>query len=273
MLRENCRIYERFSNTPSSAAQRLYYYPQFAGRFLCEPDFFIDRSDYKSLLILYTTKGSASLLYKGESYELNAEHFALIDCRERHIYFPKGEWDFNFIHFAGQNCFEMYEHIYQLNGSVLFEADSEAYDMLSACISACKQTEPYQEVCMSRLLGDILHLCLLRCHSKSHDTFDSVCDYIKKHYASACDTKTLSEKFGFSRSHFSTQFKRYIGMSVHEYVLCSRLDAAKNLLCEKNCTVEQAAQCTGFYDVGTFIRAFKRKEGCTPSHYRRELGG
>ena len=273
MFRESCKIYERYINTPGSVSQRLYYYPQFAGRFICNSDFYIERRDYPSLLVLYTVSGSAVLQYRDEEYRLTSQHFALLDCKDLHVYYPEegGEWEFYFIHFAGQNCFELYAHLYEMNGSPIFEADHEIYALIKECIIACAQSEPCKEVQMSGLLSNILHSSLIHTYNKTGNRYADVCTYIRQNYAAIVDTAQLAGQFGFSRAYFSTSFKRYAGVTVHEYVLCCRIDAAKVLLMGSVLPVEQIAQQTGFGDTGTFIRAFKRKEGCTPSRYRKSF--
>lgn len=273
MFKESCKIYERYINTPDTKAQQLYYYPQFLGRFICNSDFYIERQDYPSLLLLYTVSGSAVLQYRGEKYRLTPRHFALLDCRDKHIYYPENgcEWEFDFIHFAGQNSFELYAHLYEMNDSPIYEADHEIYDLIKGCITAFSQSEPYREVKTSRQLSDILHICLIHTYNKTVNRFSDVCDFIRRNYAAIPDTSYLAMQYGFSRAYFSVNFKRYVGVTVHEYILCCRIDAAKALLIGNTCSVEQIAQQIGFKDTGTFIRAFKRKEGCTPSRYRKRF--
>lgn len=273
MLRESCKIYDRCAFIPDSTALKLYNYPQYVGHFVCNPDFYIKRQGFPSVLILYTLHGSGKLIYRNKEYVLNSNHFAVIDCRDVHTYYPVSEcnWDFKFIHFAGHDCFNMYEHIYSLNKSPIFESDKSFEQLIEHSINLAKLGQPTYEIEFSKALTDFMYECLLQISKNNSDIFSSVCDYIKKHYSTIHNTEHLSKQFGFSRSYFCTEFKKYTGTSIHQYTLGCKIEAAKILLYENVLTIEDIASKIGFNDSGTFIRAFKRKEGCTPSLYRKHL--
>jgi two-component system response regulator YesN len=101
---------------------------------------------------------------------------------------------------------------------------------------------------------------------------DEVCQYIRGNHARELTTAFLAEKFRFSRSYFSLQFKKYTGTTLHDYLLVCRLYQAKQLLSEGTLSVSQIGVRVGFQDTGTFIRAFRRKEKCTPLQYRKQFG-
>ena len=273
MLKESCKIYDRYALVPDSTALKLYNYPQYVGHFVCNPDFFIKRHGFPSILILYTLNGSGKLIYRGREYLLNTKQFAIIDCRDVHTYYPSSEcdWDFKFIHFAGHDCFAMYKHIFSLNKSPIFESGASFEKLIESCIELAKQYQPSNEIKISKALTNFWYDCLLQISQNSNDTFSTICDYIKTHYSSIQNTDSLAKQFGFSRSYFCTEFKNHTGSSVHEYILACKIEAAKILLYENTLTIDDIAHKIGFNDGGTFIRAFKRKEGCTPSYYRKNL--
>ena len=271
MINESCKIYERYSNTPGTTARKLYYCPQFVGRFICNSDFYIERENYNSILLIYTLRGNARLSYRGTEYTVSAHSIALINCLDRHVYFPaeNSEWDFYFIHFEGQNCVEMYEYLYSLNKGAVFEGNERIQRYTERCINACAVKQNGYEALMSMSLSDILHSCITHIQSRQENAVSQICEYVDEHFSENVKTGELAERFGFSRCYFSTLFKEYTGKTVHEYLLCCRLDRAKLMLLEGNLSVEQIAQATGFADTGTFIRAFKRKEHITPTQYRK----
>ena len=64
------------------------------------------------------------------------------------------------------------------------------------------------------------------------------------------------------------QFKRYMGMSPHQYHLRERMSLAQELLREPNLSVSDVADVLGFEDRGYFTRVFKSRFGCSPEHWR-----
>ena len=96
-----------------------------------------------------------------------------------------------------------------------------------------------------------------------------VCRYIEENCCNTLSAGAVAKKFGFSRSYFSTEFKKSTGTTLSDYILISRINLAKLLLCENNLSVSEIAERLGFGDTGTFIRAFKRKEKMTPLQFRR----
>ena len=123
MLNEKCHHYERYENTPSDIAEKIFFYPQWAGRFDCKDDFRIERCGFKSFLLLYTLRGCGRLNYRGESVFLRKGSVALVNCLDEHIYFPCGEWEFMFLHFDGANACDFCEHICSLFSSFVFSDD------------------------------------------------------------------------------------------------------------------------------------------------------
>ena len=269
MLNESCEIYERYACTPGEVAQELYFCPQWMGRFLCKEDFFIERSDYKSILLRFTVKGKGELNYKGQKYALEKGSLALINCTEHHSYHPIGNgWEFMFLHFTGNNSQKMCEHIQSFGDAVFYEKHI-LQEKLSDIIKSCKEKTAAYEATVSREINDILYSIIIEIHKKEKDKMQSVCDYITEHYAESLSTKRLSEIALMSRCAFSVQFKRTFGTSPHDYLLCTRINEAKRLLVSTDLSVEEIGENTGFGDMGTFIRAFKRKEGVTPLQYRK----
>jgi len=271
-VRESCSVYQRFFHTPSENAKRLYYYPQWAGRFVCEKDFYIFRHSFCSLLLIKTASGVGKLLYRGNEYCLDQNHVALIDCREKHIYYPisREPWDFQFLHFAGVQSMELYAHIYELTGTCIFPLDSGIIGEMDACIRLCAEGRDTQEAALSCHISNIIYGLLIRVQQAQEDGIEAVCQHISKHFAEPLTTLQLSQIASFSRCYFSTAFKKRTGATLHEYLICRRLDRAKELLSQGELPVNQIAEAVGFTDVGTLIRAFKRKEKMTPLQYRKK---
>lgn len=78
--------------------------------------------------------------------------------------------------------------------------------------------------------------------------------YIREHYGDPnLNIAYLSDHFQLSNTHTGSQFRRYTGISILNYIHQTRIEAAKKAL-DRSCTLKEAAQEAGFSDVKTFIR-------------------
>ena len=68
---------------------------------------------------------------------------------------------------------------------------------------------------------------------------------------------------------FSSQFKRVMGHTFHEYQLSQKLEQAYHALCSGKYTVKEAAECYGFCDPFYFSRTFKKAFGISPSELKK----
>lgn len=92
--------------------------------------------------------------------------------------------------------------------------------------------------------------------------------YMREHYARSFSVEELSAELGMSRSHFTTLFKKTVGVPPHEYLTALRMERAKEELCGTK-SVSEIAFGVGYSSVERFSSAFKRCEGMSPLKYRK----
>ena len=78
------------------------------------------------------------------------------------------------------------------------------------------------------------------------------------------DVASIARQACMSEFHFFRMFKRMTGYTPHQYMLQKRLQSARDLL-QEGCSVADVSLASGFADIYTFSKAFKRKFGCPPS--------
>ena len=61
----------------------------------------------------------------------------------------------------------------------------------------------------------------------------------------------------------------YTGTTIHQYLLQYRLEIAKKILLNTDCTISDIALKCGFKNVYYFSNTFKEKTGITPSLFRK----
>lgn len=82
------------------------------------------------------------------------------------------------------------------------------------------------------------------------------------------DIATLARLVDLSSSRLSHLFKLETGCSLQTFLVSCRLKKAAELLRRNQSAVKEVSYNVGYAHPPSFIRAFRRKFGCSPSEYR-----
>jgi AraC-like DNA-binding protein len=93
-------------------------------------------------------------------------------------------------------------------------------------------------------------------------------DLADARYSGQVDVADMAAAAGFSKAHFSREFRRMFGEPPHAYLLTRRLERAAALLRMTDWTVAEICMSVGLRSVGSFTTSFKRAFGDTPMDYR-----
>jgi transcriptional regulator GlxA family with amidase domain len=99
--------------------------------------------------------------------------------------------------------------------------------------------------------------------------FMRVLSTIYEKYNEKLTISDLAKQANLSRSMFIQKFKEICKMSPGEYILERRLDVAQYMLLNTGHSLSEIAFRTGFYDSAHFSRLFFKKNGISPSLYRK----
>ena len=108
---------------------------------------------------------------------------------------------------------------------------------------------------------------------KKSKTFDyalirRVLEYIESNYMNPISLTQISERFGYTTTHFSHIFNNYMRCNLNEYVNMVRLKQFFELKHKKpHMNLADLAFNVGFMSLPTFYRAFNKKYGMTPTQY------
>ena len=104
-----------------------------------------------------------------------------------------------------------------------------------------------------------------------HPEITKAKDLIMKNIREEIDFHKIAEQVYLSESYFSRLFKKVEGTTFSRYVQKVRINEAKKLLLQTNCTVTTIAFDVGFSNLSHFNRIFREIEHCTPKEYRNKL--
>ena len=97
-------------------------------------------------------------------------------------------------------------------------------------------------------------------------TIEEVLSYINSNLENDLSIDTIASKFFISKYYLMRKFKNQIGSSIHSYVIQKRLILAKSLISDGFSMSTVCSKC-GFNDYSSFVRAFKKAYGVSPSNY------
>jgi AraC family transcriptional regulator len=97
-----------------------------------------------------------------------------------------------------------------------------------------------------------------------------VTDYMDGHLDEKMTVAELAALVDLTRYHFIRSFKQSTGLPPHQYMIHRRIDRARGLLAERDRSIAEIAEKTGFGTSVQLTRAFRRIVGTTPTAYRRD---
>jgi len=97
---------------------------------------------------------------------------------------------------------------------------------------------------------------------------DSICEFIKEHFAEDLNRENLAEAVEVNPDTFSRMFNQHTGKTLGDYINEHRVNEAKILLAQTDIPITRICHDTGFDSIRTFNRAFKKFTGSAPGEYR-----
>lgn len=198
------------------------------------------------------------------------------------IYLPKGsvhrvnvtEQDFSFyrVSFVMRDISDGEEIVFGNGPRVVTYAARQA--LFDICVEMMESTMSRSNVFKSTSLLCELFSTMekILTDEDSHPEYGRIfpaIDYIEKHYSEEIDIKALVDMCYLSEPHFFRLFKREIGDTPINYRNRLRMEKAKQLLSDGECSVSEIASILGFESVYYFSRAFKKSVGVSPTVYQK----
>jgi AraC-like DNA-binding protein len=131
---------------------------------------------------------------------------------------------------------------------------------------------PLKRVTVSNLLVRLV-LEVLNCAEK-HDglhrsaAIGRIAEMIRSHPEGIFPVSDLAAEAGLSISRFKAKFKTELGVGPHEYILRTKIEAAKKQLLDKTTTITGVAMEFGFSSSQYFATVFRRYTSQTPREFR-----
>jgi AraC-like DNA-binding protein len=106
--------------------------------------------------------------------------------------------------------------------------------------------------------------------SRELEELSQVLAHIRDHLDLPLTLKDLSTATGLSNYQIGQRMKNLFGLSPHQYIVRSRIEAARHKLAKSSESLSEIALACGFSDQSAFTRQFKQSVGITPRTYREQ---
>ncbi|CAG7619267.1 helix-turn-helix domain-containing protein [Paenibacillus allorhizosphaerae] len=100
-------------------------------------------------------------------------------------------------------------------------------------------------------------------------TVTKAADYIREHLRENVHIRDLAELTGLTNAGFRRLFEQIYDMSPKQFQQQCRMDEAKWLLNSSDKSIEEIAEKVGFFKLHSFSQWFKKKEGVSPTVWRK----
>lgn len=260
-----------YSYIPSLVGKSTFFYPIALGHFFYEAGYQLSRDSFDSFLLLYIKSGAIAGEANGQSFFANDDHFVLIDCYKPHSYYATGNCECLWLHFDGPVARSFFDLLIQRFGTVFLSSEGfHAYTKLHTLYEIFQNSKPLREPELSMLINDALTILMLSSPIKKDPVlgFDEILSYINEHYKEDISIDILAQIAHLSPYYFIRCFKKETGFAPHEYLVLTRIQAAKYLLKATNLSIKDICFDCGFTNESIFCTAFKKHVTLTPSEYR-----
>jgi AraC family transcriptional regulator len=93
-------------------------------------------------------------------------------------------------------------------------------------------------------------------------------EYMNAHLSENVSLEAVSDELGISQFHFCRLFKQSTGMTSHAYLIQQRVERSKQLLKQKELTINEIAIECGFANPSHFAKHFRKHTGISPKQFR-----
>lgn len=234
----------------------------------------------KEFQINYITEGEGILEDKRGIYPLKKGSVFITSPNIWHRYKPliKTGWNENYIGFNGELAKKFISLLQFSHKEPIFNIGikEEIIDTYLKIFDLVEKEQPgFQQITSGmiiKLLGYIISFEKQKGFSGKRiaQVIETIRFEMRQNIEKEFDLKAMAQKHNVSYSYFRKMFKKYTGVPPGQYHLQLRIKRAKELLVSTEKSIKEISYELGFQSIFYFSNMFKKKEGCTPSHFRNK---
>lgn len=231
-------------------------------------------SPYKKIEKLYTSDKTATIWLGVNGFALKS-HLKALDFSDKNIVFR---------HKLDENCVgHLKKLLNSLETSTVLTVDSRDDVPNPVFLKNAMYTDSFHRESSLRksALFSLLLADMMQIHGKAKKTAPpqssskkyvaQAMKYIETNYHLDISIEGIADSVGINRSYLFTLFKDELGMSVRDYLIRVRMNAACDFLKSSDAAIKTVASSVG-YEMFAFSRIFRKVVGMPPTEYRKKYG-
>lgn len=202
---------------------------------------------------VFQNKNGSYNVEKGQAFIINPDEITFYQADER------DPWMYTWIAFSGSVCDEM-----KKIAPVINIKNTSIFSDIQRLVAEGEYLPEKYLICLIRLFEEMLPVAkgslpgyALRAK-----------DYIKLHYMEDISVEQIAASLNIDRRYLLRLFKREFGITIVNYIVRTRLDAAYDFLAA-GFPVNKAAVMCGYTDAYNFSKMFKKYHGISPSEVKQ----
>lgn len=246
---------------------------------LATEDYYTERKDLDSYLIIYTQSGYGTLKYDWKSFSLSSGDIAWIDCQKYHYYQTEKEnWEHCDLHINGRLANLLYDTFRQNSQTVIHENEpTTIYRQLCMILEAYVTPSSIRNMKTAQAIEQLAANLIETSYGIQKKAVNSNTDlqirkaqsFLHSNFQSAINLDSIAAQANMSKYYFSRCFHQLTGFSPNEYLIRLRLDHAKALLENTDYSIQTVGEMSGFNDEAYFSRLFHKRIGISALKYRK----
>lgn len=229
------------------------------------------------------TRGTMYIACGTERFALREGEFLIMPPRTWQYGYQESDCSFYWLHFStyGHETFHEadHEHVYEPGIIVLPQTGTlRSPEKLIVMLKQLQDSiRSYREQTLNNYLATSI-LCeiynqmfVVPNQSKKllkQQLYNDIVDYIKWNRQENIRVTHLAKHFGYNAKHLSSLFSSMAGVSLKQFIMQEKMEAAKFLLTDTNQKINEISMQLGFPDSHSFTKSFKKITSLTPTDYR-----
>lgn len=243
----------------------------------CSPGYYYGPAIRDIYLLHYIASGKGTFSDGKTTYELSAGDIFYIGPGISTFYSADNldPWEYSWIGFSGNSADYLLHQIGLTAETPTMHAPECGgcfADIVNECSSGQNNEFSKSLYILSRLIEIFAQLYKFS-SAQTYSFSDHIINFFTNNIGQNISISKLADDYGFSRTHFSSIFKKETGYSPKQFLLNLRIEKARCLLLDTELDISCIARSVGYDDPLLFSKQFKKKMGVSPRALRRQING